>query len=302
MKGRITKSTGSWYDVIDERGSHYKGRLRGKFKLKDEKQTNPLSVGDYVEFELDQDHEGDAIISDRLTRENFIIRKAVKQSARGHIIAANVDQIMVVATIALPRTSTGFIDRVLISAESFRIPNVIVFNKQDILTDEDLAEQESMIKIYEEIGSVCLKVSALEQTGISELEKILKKKTTVLAGHSGVGKSSLINALSDDLQLKTGDVSDWSLKGKHTTTFAEMFQLPDHTFIIDTPGIREFGLIDIEGWELADYFPEMRALKNECKYYNCTHVHEPGCIIMKKVDDGEIAESRYLSYLKMIEE
>jgi ribosome biogenesis GTPase len=276
--------------------------LRGKFKLKDEKQTNPLSVGDEVEYEPDPDHDQDVIISDRLERRNFIVRKAVKQSARGHIIAANIDQIMIVATMALPRTSTGFIDRVLASAESFRIPAIIVFNKQDIISEKDKTIQKAMIEIYASIGCESILTSALHETGIEALEVALLKKTTVLTGHSGVGKSSLINVLSKDLELKTGDVSGWSQKGKHTTTFAEMFSLTKDTFIIDTPGIREFGLLDIEDWELADYFPEMRALRNECRYHNCTHTHEPGCIIKRKVDEGEIAESRYLSYLKMIDE
>jgi len=300
-KGLVLKSTGSWYTVLSN-GKKYEGRLRGKLKLKGEKYTNPLAVGDNVLFEEEEKQEGQIVITERLTRSNFLIRKAVKQSARGHVIAANLDQILIVATLSLPKTSTGFIDRVLASAESFRIPTVIAFNKQDLLDPKHIEKQEQYIDLYSSLGTTCVKTSAQSGEGIEALEQLLLGKKTVLSGQSGVGKSSILNYISKDLQLKIGEVSNWSEKGKHTTTFAEMFALSTDTYVIDTPGIREFGLIDIEDWELADYFTELRALRNHCKFHNCTHMHEPGCYIKQAVEDGEIAQSRYKSYVKMMQE
>jgi len=300
-KGLVLKSTGSWYTVLSN-GKKYEGRLRGKLKLKGEKYTNPLAVGDNVLFEEEEKQEGQIVITERLTRSNFLIRKAVKQSARGHVIAANLDQILIVATLSLPKTSTGFIDRVLASAESFRIPTVIAFNKQDLLDPKHIEKQEQYIDLYSSLGTTCVKTSAQSGEGIEALEQLLLGKKTVLSGQSGVGKSSILNYISKDLQLKIGEVSNWSEKGKHTTTFAEMFALSTDTYVIDTPGIREFGLIDIEDWELADYFTELRALRNHCKFHNCTHMHEPGCYIKQAVEDGEIAQSRYNSYVKMMQE
>lgn len=300
-KGLVLKSTGSWYTVLSN-GKRYEGRLRGKLKLKGEKYTNPLAVGDNVLFEEEEKQEGQIVITERLTRSNFLIRKAVKQSARGHVIAANLDQILIVATLSLPKTSTGFIDRVLASAESFRIPTVIAFNKQDLLDPKHIEKQEQYIDLYSSLGTTCVKTSAQSGEGIEALEQLLLGKKTVLSGQSGVGKSSILNYISKDLQLKIGEVSNWSEKGKHTTTFAEMFALSTDTYVIDTPGIREFGLIDIEDWELADYFTELRALRNHCKFHNCTHMHEPGCYIKQAVEDGEIAQSRYNSYVKMMQE
>ncbi|HEY8401395.1 MAG TPA: ribosome small subunit-dependent GTPase A [Cytophagaceae bacterium] len=299
MKGVVIKSTGSWYDILGEDHNIYKGRLRGKFKIKNLNVTNPIAVGDYVEFEQEESADS-SVIKDILPRENYIIRKSVQKSSQGHLIACNVDQTVLIVTLATPRTSLGFIDRFLVSAESFRIPAIIVFNKTDIY-DETLKEQlNQVMNIYTQIGYTCLATSALENKGIEELKSLLRGKKSVLSGHSGVGKSSLINIIAPGLDLKTGEVSTFANKGVHTTTFAEMFEIEPGTFIIDTPGIKELGLYEIEEDELSHYFPEMRALIGECKFHNCRHVNEPQCAVLEKVKQGEIAESRYQSYLSML--
>jgi ribosome biogenesis GTPase / thiamine phosphate phosphatase len=296
MKGLVMRSTGSWYEVVSD-GTIVKCRMRGKIRLEGIKETNPIAVGDNVSFDLEN---GEGIIHEILPRENYIIRQSVKKTGHAHVIAANIDQAIVMATLILPRTSRGFIDRFLVAAESFRIPQVIIFNKKDLLDKEGLLEQQELIQLYEQIGVRCLEISALEKNQ-EEVNKMLQGKTSLLAGHSGVGKSTLLNALSTSIEQKTSSISDYSEKGTHTTTFAEMFQLGPETFIIDTPGIKEFGLIDMTKEELSDYFPEMRDARLNCKFgARCIHVNEPKCAILDAVKTGAIAPSRYQSYYSMV--
>jgi ribosome biogenesis GTPase len=282
-------------------GHIFQGRLKGKFKIKGLKVTNPIAVGDRVTFDVEDEIENTAVITDIAPRENYIIRQSVHKTAHGHILAANLDQALLLATLAMPRTSLGFIDRFLVSAESFRIPTTIVFNKSDILNDEGLAYQQEIIDIYERIGYHCLSTSATEGDGIENFRQLLDQKVTLLSGHSGVGKSSLVNAIAPDLNLRTNEVSTFANKGVHTTTFAEMFELAPDTFIIDTPGIKELGLMDTSKTEIGHYFPEMRNRLNQCRFHNCLHLNEPGCAIKEAVAEDEIAESRYMSYLSMLE-
>ena len=297
MKGLVMRSTGSWYDVLAEDGTLIACRIRGKFRLDDIKQTNPIAVGDRISFER-ENHEG--IITEILDRENYMVRQSVKKAHQAHIIAANLDQAMIVATLKFPRTSLGFIDRFLVAAESFRIPQVIIFNKKDLLSDDLLAEQKAIMQIYKKIGVTCMEISALDEDQ-HEVRKILEGKITLLSGHSGVGKSTLMNKLSPDVAQKTSEISDFSEKGTHTTTFAEMFRLNEKTFIIDTPGIKEFGLSDMSREELSDYFPEMRDVRLNCKFgARCLHLTEPKCAVLDAVNSGEIAESRYASYYSMV--
>lgn len=300
MKGLVIRSTGSWYDVLAEDGVTYSCRTRGKLRLSGFKTTNPIAVGDNVIFDLES-NSTEGLIHKIENRSNYIIRKSIKNKNQGHIIAANIDQTILVATLTFPRTSLGFIDRFLVSAEAFRIPQVLIFNKTDLLSAEELKKQDTYIKLYEGIGVECLVTSATEKTGIDKILAKLKGRRSLFSGHSGVGKSTLVNCIAPNLNLKTSDVSSFSDKGVHTTTFAEMFDLGNDTFIIDTPGIKELGLIDMEPDEISDYFPEMRALIGECKFHNCLHTHEPGCAIKAAVEDGSIAESRYKSYLSMLE-
>ncbi|WP_461075530.1 ribosome small subunit-dependent GTPase A [Spirosoma flavus] len=299
--GLVIRSTGSWYDIRDTDGHIYQGRLKGKFKIMGMKVTNPIAVGDKVAFEVEDKIENTAVINDIAPRENYIIRQSVHKTAHGHILAANLDQAVLLATLTLPRTSLGFIDRFLVSAESFRIPTAVVFNKTDILNDEGLAYQQEIMDMYERIGYTCLATSAIEGEGVDTFRQLLDHKVTLLSGHSGVGKSSLVNAISPELNLRTNEVSTFANKGVHTTTFAEMFELAPDTFIIDTPGIKELGLIDTEKEEISHYFPEMRDRLNECRFHNCLHINEPGCAIKDAVAEGDIAESRYMSYLSMME-
>ncbi len=297
MKGLVMRSTGSWYDVFSEEGNTIQCRVRGKIRLEGIKETNPIAVGDNVSFDLEN---GEGIIHEILPRENYIVRQSVKKTGHAHVIAANIDQAMVVATLILPRTSLGFIDRFLVAAESFRIPQVIIFNKKDLLNQETLLEQRKLIELYERIGVRCLEISALEEKQ-EDVLNILKRKKTLLAGHSGVGKSTLLNKLSPSIEQKTSAISGFSEKGTHTTTFAEMFQLNETSFIIDTPGIKEFGLLNMSKEELSDYFPEMRELRLNCKFgSSCIHVNEPKCIILDAVKSGAIAISRYESYYSMV--
>lgn len=301
MKGLVLKSTGSWYEVLGDNNQMYTCRTRGKLRLKGFKTTNPIAVGDYVSFSLDEEVEGQGIVDEILPRENYIIRKSVKLKSQGHIIASNIDQAVLIVTLAYPRTSLGFIDRFLVTAESFRIPQVIVFNKTDLLDQDAMTHLTEIKNIYEKIGIKCLQISALQETGIEEVKNILGGKKSLISGHSGVGKSTLINKIAPEINQKTGEVSDYAEKGIHTTTFAEMFRIGKGTFIIDTPGIKELGIIDIDKEELSDYFPEMRTLQPECKFHNCTHTHEPKCAVKDAVDEGEIAESRYMSYISILE-
>jgi ribosome biogenesis GTPase len=297
MKGRVMRSTGSWYDVLMEDGVKLRCRIRGKIRLEGIKETNPVAVGDYVDVEPESN---EGIITSILPRTNYIVRQSVKKTGHAHVIAANIDQAMVVATMVMPRTSAGFIDRFLVAAESFRIPQVIVFNKKDLLDNESQRHQNNLIQIYKPLGVTCIVTSALENLQ-PEIEKLLHGKTTLIAGHSGVGKSTLINKLSPAINQKVSEVSDFTKKGTHTTTFAEMFRLDETTFIIDTPGIKEFGLIDMTPEELSDYFPEMRDLRLTCKFGSrCLHINEPKCAIKEAVARETIARSRYESYLSIL--
>lgn len=301
-QGVIFRSTGSWYDVRGENQEMIRSRLRGKFKLKGFKVTNPVAVGDLVEYEIENEQENTGLITNILPRENYIIRKSVHKTAHGHIIAANLDQAVLIVTLSFPRTSLGFVDRFLVSAEAFRIPAVLVFNKADLLDKEFQEYYEGLKGLYESLGYTVLQTSALEKYGLEEFEQMLRDKKSLISGHSGVGKSSLINSLRPDLQLRTSEVSSFANKGVHTTTFAEMFEILPNTFIIDTPGIKELGLMDMKVEEISHYFPEMRERFGECKYHNCLHLNEPKCAIRQAVDDGEIAIPRYESYLSMIED
>jgi ribosome biogenesis GTPase / thiamine phosphate phosphatase len=301
-QGMVMRSTGSWYDVLSKDKTVYQCRLRGKFKIKELKVTNPIAVGDQVQFDIEDKDASRGVITAILPRENYIIRKSVHKAAFGHIIAANLDQAILLVTLAFPRTSLGFIDRFLVTAESFRIPVVLVFNKTDLLDEDSLGYQRMLAGLYESIGYTCLFTSVLKGEGIEVFKDQLYHKKSLLAGHSGVGKSSLVNSLAPGLQLRTSEVSSFANKGVHTTTFAEMFEIAEDTFIIDTPGIKELGLMDMEKEELSHYFPEMREKLGECRFYNCTHVHEPGCAVMEALAAGEIAESRYASYLSMLDD
>jgi ribosome biogenesis GTPase len=297
MKGRVMRSTGSWYDVLAEDNSMVACRIRGKFRLEGIKETNPIAVGDLVVFDLEK---GEGIIHEILPRENYIVRQSVKKTGHAHVIAANIDQALVVVTLIFPRTSVGFIDRFLVAAESFRIPQVIVFNKKDLLDEKILQEQAALITVYEGIGVKCIETSALEETQ-DAIKNILSGKITLIAGHSGVGKSTLLNKISPGINQTIGDVSEFSSKGTHTTTFAEMFRLDETTFVIDTPGLKELGLLDMNQQELSDYFPEMRDLRLNCKFgARCLHLNEPKCAILEAVHLGTIAKSRYNSYYSMV--
>ncbi len=300
MEGLITKSTGSWYQVRLPDGTHIPCTLKGNLRIRGIKTTNPVAVGDRVEVEHFADR-GVGVIKNILTRRNYIIRKSTKLSKISHIIAANIDQAFLVATLAQPRTSTGFIDRFLVTAEAYHIPAGIVFNKID-LYDADLYQRhKELIALYSRIGYVCFGTSALSGEGMGLLEDALHQKTTLLSGHSGVGKSEIINFLEPGFRLKTAEVSAYHLKGVHTTTFAELLELSSGGFIIDTPGIREFGLIDFRKEEVAERFPEMRALMHQCQFHNCTHVHEPRCAVKTALEKGKIDAGRYRNYLRILE-
>ncbi len=300
MKGLVLRSTGSWYEVLDENKHVWQCRLKGKFKIQGLKTSNPIAVGDRVEFEIEDKTENMATIFKIDARENYIIRKSVHKTAHGHILAANLDQAVIIVTLNYPRTSLGFIDRFLVSAESFRIPTTIVFNKIDLLSEEEKDYLADLAAMYEEIGYPCVFTSAVGNIGIKAFNDILKDKISLVSGHSGVGKSTLVNQIAPTLDLKTTEISTFANKGVHTTTFATMFELEENTFIIDTPGIKELGLIDIDKQELSHFFPEMRALLGQCKYHNCKHINEPKCAVLEAVAEGTIAESRYNSYLSMM--
>jgi ribosome biogenesis GTPase len=302
MRGVVFKSTGSWYNVKAEDNLFYACRLRGKFKINDLKVTNPIAVGDYVEFIIDTSQPTQGIIEEILPRENYIIRKSSHKTAYGHLIASNIDQSILVATLHSPRTSIGFLDRFLVSCETFRIPAVIVFNKLDLYNDDDLELYQALKIIYEKLGYKVLSTSVIDQRGIEDLKKLLENKTSLFSGHSGVGKSSLINTILPHISIKTSEISEYSNKGKHTTTFAEMMEIDSSGRIIDTPGIKELGLFEIEDEELAHYFPEMREILGTCKFHNCRHLEEPGCEVKKKVQSFDIAPSRYDSYLSILNE
>jgi ribosome biogenesis GTPase / thiamine phosphate phosphatase len=300
MKGVIVKSTGSWYLVRDTEAKLHRARLRGKFKLKGLKVSNPLAVGDRVEFEVETTGEDTAIIHKIDDRENYIIRKSTHKSAHAHIIAANLDQALLIATLVSPRTSFGFIDRFLVTAEAYGIQTVIVYNKTDLYDEEMQNYQRQISHMYEQIGYKTMAVSAHTNQGMDDLKSLLHGKTTLFSGHSGVGKSTLINLIVPDLELKTSEISGFSDKGVHTTTFAEMFEIDPETFIIDTPGIKELGIVDIPKQQLGHFFPEMRERMNKCRFNNCTHFNEPGCAVIEAVRKNEISLTRYESYLSML--
>lgn len=301
IKGQVLRSTGSWYDVRDSRDGHvWQCRLKGKFKALGLKVTNPIAVGDYVNFGIENETENFGIIHEIVPRENYVIRRSVHKTAHAHLIAANVDQAILIATLVFPRTSLGFIDRFLVAIESFRIPGVLVFNKQDLLDEEMKAYQANLMEQYEALGYQCLSTTAVEKLGLEAFQALLKGKVSLLSGHSGVGKSTLVNAIAPDLDIKTQEVSTFANKGVHTTTFAEMFELEPGTFIIDSPGIKELGLADMEKEEISHYFPEMRDLLNQCRFNNCQHINEPGCAVKDAVSEGQIAFTRYESYLSMM--
>lgn len=298
-KAIVVKSTGSWYIVRLEDGRSVECRIRGKFRMEGIRTTNPVAVGDIVQVEENQDG---YVITAIDKRKNYIIRKSTNLSKESHILASNVDQALLIVTVNHPVTSTVFIDRFLASAEAYNIPVVLLFNKSDLYDEEDRALYGGLSAIYEKIGYPCYEVSALTGKNIPLVRQLLKDKITVLSGLSGVGKSSLINRLEPGLELKTAVISDAHDSGKHTTTFAEMFCLSGGGYLIDTPGIRSFGTVDMKKEEISHFFPEIFAKASECRFYNCTHTHEPGCAVIEAVGQDEISESRYASYLSMLEE
>ncbi|MCD6066253.1 MAG: ribosome small subunit-dependent GTPase [Bacteroidetes bacterium] len=299
MRGLVTKSTGSWYSVRMGNGEHIDARLAGKMRLEGRKSTNPVVVGDWVEFVF-EDEEKKAVIQTVAPRKNYIIRRSLNLSKQTHILASNIDQAVLVATLAFPRTSTGFIDRFLVTCEAYTIPVCIVFNKKDLMNEAMLEVQQEMMDVYTKIGYECMLVSATDSKDLESIKELLKDKTTLIAGHSGVGKSTLINSIQPDLDLKTGKISNAHSKGKHTTTFTELFELDFGGFVIDSPGIKELGLVEMKREEVGHYFPEIREHMSDCKFNNCTHENEPACAVKKAVETGEIDEERYYNYLKML--
>ncbi|GAB3232239.1 ribosome small subunit-dependent GTPase A [Algoriphagus aestuariicola] len=302
MKGRVIKSTGSWY-IVQVEDKIISARLKGKFKQDELKLTNPISVGDWVELE-EESGQATAVISQILPRENYVIRKSTRKQHFSHIIASNLDQAILVITMKKPRTSFGFIDRFLVSTESFRIPAILVVNKMDQLEGEVEEEWlQDIHEIYEPLGYPVVEISALTEKGLKEkFLPFIQGKTSLIAGHSGVGKSTLLNALIPEAKQDTKEISGFSSKGVHTTTFAELFPLPEGGDLIDTPGIKEFGILDIEDNELSHYFPEMRKYLGQCKYHNCTHINEPGCVVLKKLEEGYIHPYRYQSYVNILDD
>ena len=302
MTGTVYKSTGSWYYVKSEDNKFYNCRIKGKFRMKGIKSTNPIAVGDVVDFDLDETvDEVNGIITNIHDRKNYIVRKSVNLSKQTHIIASNIDIGFLIVTINNPTTTTSFIDRFLVTAKAYGIEAILIFNKIDTFDEATLDEQLYLQHTYQEIGYKCLRVSATDNKGVSELMDLMKGKVSMFSGHSGVGKSTLVNAIEPTLNLKTKEISNSHAQGQHTTTFAEMFDLSNNIRIIDTPGIRGFGMVDMEKQEVSDYFPEFFALKEDCKFNNCLHKEEPHCAIKKALDEDKIAWSRYQSYLKILE-
>ncbi len=305
-KGLVIKSTGSWYTVEDEStGEFYECKIKGNFRLKDIKSTNPVAVGDRVEFSVDERAETQkekvGLISSISERKNYIIRRSPNLSKQSHIIAANIDQAVLVVTLNYPVTTTTFIDRYLASAEAYRVPVLIVFNKIDRYNKLQLEELKSLQTLYEEIGYACLNTSAKKNIGIEELKKALQNKTNVINGHSGVGKSTLINLLEPGLNIKTNEISDYHKTGKHTTTYSALYKLNFGGYIIDTPGIKGFGMLEMKSWEISHYFPEIFKISEKCQYNNCSHTHEPGCAVKVALQNNKIATSRFISYLGLME-
>ena len=301
MQGVVYKSTGSWYLVKDEAGNVWNARMKGVFKLDGITSTNPIAVGDIVDFETENATENSVMIEKIHDRRNYINRQSPRIKSQQHIVAANVDQSLLIATIKEPRTSQGFIDRFLVACEMYHVPATIVFNKMDLHKDKENEKFEHLRNVYESIGYKVMGISLRQNADLDEMRQLLKDKTTLISGHSGVGKSTFINALLPHLQIRTQDVSGWSGKGQHTTTFAEMYDLPFGGKIIDTPGMKEFGLVGVEKSELSGYFPEMRKRLQDCQFNNCQHINEPGCAVKQAVIDGGIDEDRYVSYYNILE-
>ena len=300
MNGLVIKNTGSWYSVLTEEGTVVESKIKGNFRLKGIRSTNPVAVGDRVSITVNK--EGTAFITEILDRRNYIIRKSPNLSKQSHIIAANVDQVLLIVTVNYPETSTTFIDRFLASAEAYRVPVVLVFNKTDLLDADERRYQEMMVNLYETIGYKCLQISATLPDTLSSMESLLKDKITLFSGNSGVGKSTLLNQLIPGVNLKTAEISDAHNTGMHTTTFSEMLRLPFGGWAIDTPGIKGFGTFDMEPEEICGYFKEIFRFSKDCKFANCTHTHEPNCAVRKAVEEHYISESRYNSYLSMLED
>jgi ribosome biogenesis GTPase len=305
-EGLVIKSTGSWYTVEDENGDNFECKIKGKFRIKGIKSTNPVAVGDRVGFTIqsisaDEEEGQIGMITAIRDRKNYIVRRSINLSKQSHIMAANIDQAVLVATLEYPVTTSTFIDRYLASAEAYRIPVLIVFNKVDRYNEKQNKELDSLKNTYENIGYKCLTTSAKESIGLDELKAALKDKTNVINGHSGVGKSTLINILQPGLNLKTMEISDSHKTGKHTTTYSELFKLKFGGYIIDTPGIKAFGMLSMEPWEISHYFIEIFKISENCQYNNCSHTHEPGCAVKSAVENGEIAKTRFISYLGLLE-
>lgn len=298
MIGLVVKNTGSWYQVIDDRMQLAECRIKGNLRLKDIRSTNPIAVGDYVHFELNAD--GTGVISEICERRNYIVRKSSNLSKQSHILASNLDLVALIATINYPVTSLVFIDRFLASAEAYRVPAVIVFNKIDLYTTEELKYLDAVQYLYESLGYVIFRVTALKPETVIELTDFLQDKTTLISGNSGVGKSTLINTIAPESLAKTGEISSYHNKGMHTTTFSEMFHLKNGGKIIDTPGIKGFGTVDMEAVEISHYFKEIFAESKNCRFSNCKHVNEPGCSVLLAVENQQISTSRYQSYISMM--
>jgi ribosome biogenesis GTPase len=301
MNGTIYKSTGSWYSVKGEDNAFYKARLKGKFKMDGITSTNPIAVGDEVVFEMEDELENRVMITELFPRRNYVNRISPANRRMHHIIASNLDQSLLVATLKDPRTSVGFIDRFLVTCEAFHIPAIVLFNKADIYGEQEMELFQERKAMYERVGYKVLLTSVRTKEGIDLLRDVLHDRMTLISGHSGVGKSSLINEILENENIRTSEVSDWSGKGMHTTTFAEMYDLPKGGRLIDTPGMREFAIADISKQELSHYFPEMRAVMNDCQFNDCMHINEPGCAVKKAVINSEIHEERYVSYLTILD-
>ena len=302
MTGTVYKSTGSWYTIKDFDGTFFECRIKGKFRIQGIKSTNPIAVGDVVDFDMETSNNIETgVITNIHNRKNYIVRKSVNLSKQTHIIASNIDQVFLLITIDSPPTSTSFIDRFLVTAEAYGIKAVLLFNKMDLYNHEREIIVEDLIQTYSKIGYDYLKISAKKDINLNALKAIMKDKTSMFSGHSGVGKSTLVNAIEPALNLKTKAISEMHHQGQHTTTFAEMFDLSFGAHIIDTPGIKGFGVVDMDSAELDQYFPEMFAIKSQCKFHNCQHLHEPQCAVKAALDAGRIATSRYKSYLQILE-
>ena len=302
MTGTVYKSTGSWYTVKTQNGKTYECRIKGKFRLKGIKSTNPIAVGDHVDFELETKNDTvTGVINNIHDRKNYIVRKSVNLSKQTHVIASNIDQVFLLITIDNPPTFTTFIDRFLVTAEAYSIKAILLFNKVDTYDDETLLEVKYLAATYRKIGYECIGISATTGKNVDKVKSLMMNKVSMFAGHSGVGKSTLVNAIEPNLDLKTKEISMQHQQGQHTTTFAEMFDLSFGAKIIDTPGIKGFGVVDMDKEEIGDYFPEFFALKQDCKFNNCLHIQEPNCAVKKALEDDEIAYSRYKSYLQILE-